>query len=547
MLHLTNKQLYFVTFVLAALVIGAYLPSLSVPFYLDDIDSIINNQALHSDSLELLMANGYLSRIVGYSTLWMNYQVVELDITVYHAVNLIIHLVNSLVLFFFARLLMRFFSADTENPQHTFWALVIAALWALHPLNSQPVIYIVQRLSSLSALFIFLTAFFYIKARVSGQPLISAGYFCLAMACGLAGAFTKQNFFIVLVFLFCWEWFNAKGSLRFYLNRLTLTGFVLLVFIAPFPFMEAFWQNLDALTRDPGATDRVSYFYTQTIVLWDYIFRFFVPYPLQLDIDVTLRHSLEPIVALALLAHAVLLTIAIKMRNSVPLFFWGILFFYLSHLVESFIFPIKDLAFEHRTYVGNFGLILAVVALIRYKTDGYMQHSKRMFIVFFTGMAVLCLTGSALIHKRSIQWQDPLTFYERELQYSPEHIRTNASYGTELAKAGRLEEAEKYLKKSIDLNLAQSTISFGVLNAYMNVLYQQQKFQQAAPVVMIALKHVHYPERRSILLSNLAVGYIYMGYCDFALGLLEQALKLFPANQDAMNNRNYCLQQGSGG
>ncbi|BDX07682.1 hypothetical protein MACH26_32030 [Planctobacterium marinum] len=493
----------------------------------------------------MLLQGGYLSRITGYFTLWLNYQFTGLDVTWYHAVNVLIHALNTLAVFFLSKLFISHFSKDTKATEHAFWALIIAALWALHPLNSQPVIYIVQRLGSLVALFVFLTVIFYIKARLSTELTSKLIFTLLTLLCVIAGIFTKQNFFVVFLFLFCWEWLQSKGKLRCYLNRLMLGGAILVVLIAPFPFMEAFWEKLDNFTRDPGATDRVSYFYTQGIVLWDYIARFVFPHPLQLEIFVPLRDSFDPLVALAFTAHLALIATALKLRATIPLFCWGVLFFYISHSVESFIFPIKDLAFEHRTYLGNFGLMLAVTGLARYWFDA---SPNRIVTSYITVLATLIvgLTGATLTYQRAIQWQDPLTFYERELKYSPEHIRTNASYGTELAKAGRLEEAEKYLKESIELNMAQGTISFGVLNAYMNVLYQQQKYQQAAPVVMMALRHVHYPERRSILLSNLAVGYIYMGYCDFALGLLEQALKLYPANQDAANNRNYCLKIQSG-
>ena len=157
MLGLNNKHLFFALLTILSAVIVAYSPSLFVPFYLDDNDSILHNQALHSDSLDLLIAGGYLSRIVGYASLWGNYQFGQLDPIGYHIFNIMIHLFNVVVVFLLARILIRSESRNLKSNQHIIWALSIACLWALHPLNSQSVIYIVQRLSSLAALFIFIT------------------------------------------------------------------------------------------------------------------------------------------------------------------------------------------------------------------------------------------------------------------------------------------------------------------------------------------------------------------------------------------------------
>lgn len=538
-----NAFVFFALPIIVLAVVLAYFPSLSVPFYLDDEGSIVFNKLIQEESLKPLMKSWQGNRFIGYFTFWANYQSSALELAPYHITNTIIHLLNFLLVYAFSMLLLNKFNSDSDNSEdhlnvsHRLWALLIASLWVLHPLNSQTVIYTVQRLASLATMFMLLTAVFYMKARTTKHSLSALAFWALVVISVICGIYTKQNYLTILVFLFFYELTSASLNVRKCLVQCLIWGTLTLMIVAPF-FPEIIGK-IDLYTRDFNATTRTNYFYTQALVLWDYVVRFVFPFQLQLEIGVTLKQSFEPVVALAMLGHISLMLFAYRIRRVVPLFFVGMLFFYCSHLVESSIIPIKDLAFEHRTYPGNIGLVIAVVALLKYALDSHKKIlTNHAFIG--AGIVVLLIVGTSLIYNRAMQWQDPLTFYEREVLLSPNHARANASYGNELMKLGRYSEAETYLKKSVDINKANGQLTAKGLTAYMTVLYQQQKFQQAAPVVMTALSHIHNPSDRSMLLSNLAVGYIYMGYCDFALGLLTQALSLQPNNADAQNNKAYC-------
>lgn len=538
-----NKYLLISFLVLFLSVIIAYFPSVDAPFYLDDRESIETNELIKADSLEPLLNSRMANRIVGYATLWANFHVNGLEPAGYHMVNIFIHLISSLLVYFLTLTILNFFTksdtdrAQTELKHNRFWAFAVAALWALHPLNSQTVIYVVQRLASIVSIFMMLSVIFYIKARQSQEIKKIIFYGVLVFVCAVAGYFSKQNYVAILLFLFLWELFTAQDRFRNNLVYLALAGFFTLIFIAP--FITEVWQKLDEFTRDPGASSRTEYFYTQMLVLWNYIFRFFYPINLQLNIGVELKTTFEPVVAFALLAHICLIAIGYRFRKAMPLFFVGILLFYSSHSIESFIFPIKDLAFEHRTYVGNIGLVMCIVALVK-SCFSHPTFDLNPTQTVAAPLLLLLIAGGITTHLRAIQWQDQLAFHEREVELSPEHQRTHASYGTELLKVGRFEEAEKHLRKSIDINIANNQMTFGVINAYVTAMYQQKKYQEAVPMVMLGLKYIDYPIPRSMLLSNLAVGYIYMGFCDFALGLLTKALELNPNNADARTNKAYC-------
>ncbi len=522
-----------------------YYPSLSVPFYLDDRGSIVSNIAIHSDSLDLLLQSGLERRFIGYFTLWANYQVGGLEPLGYHVVNIAIHIINSILVFVLVSRLISYFHPTQQSAtrrQQMLLAMMVAAIWALHPLNSQPVTYVVQRLASIVTVFYLLTIIFYVQLRrypFKYEFRARTIAYCLLLTGAIVGGLhAKQNFVAVFAFLYCWELLTSSGLVRRYLFTLSLWLGVLLILISP--FIPEFWLMLDNSTRDTHAISRTDYFYTQQVVLWDYLGRFFYPFSLQLNIDVVLQKSLTPLVALAMLGHLIVLSIAYYYRKVMPLMVVGVAFFYTSHMIESFVFPIKDLAFEHRMYVGNIGLLLALAGLVQYwwqqKRTGRFNIRRTIYVI-----VGLLLVLSFTTVKRNILWQTPLEFYANEVANAPQHARANASYGNELMKLGRFDEAEAYLKKSVDINLAKNKVTASGLTSYITVLYHLHKYQKASQVAVIGLKYVNTPVERSALLGKMAYGYMQMGIYDFAKGLLSKALTLDPNNSEVRANLELCL------
>lgn len=538
----TPKTVFLYLVFLVAVISAAYTPSLTVPFYLDDNDSIVTNTLVNTGELGQIWHSYLRPRFIGYASLWVNYQLGELEPYGYHAVNIAIHMINVLLVFLLALELLKLSAKTskmallTKPNNFPVWALLIATLWGLHPLNSQAVIYVVQRLASIATLFVLLTCIFYLKAKFANTMKHKVMHLVLALLCVAGGFLSKQNYVIVFAFIFLLELSLGSVTTKRVLWRMATAGLVVLAFL--YPFLNDYWLVLDQATRDPGATQRNYYFFTQTIVIWDYVLRFFLPVNLQLNIDVALMKSLEPVVFFALIGHLSLMTLAYQARERIPLFFIGILLFYCSHLVESFIIPIKDLAFEHRTYTGNVGLVIALIGVGRYFVETRLSASKAK--VASVSVFALIVISAVATYSRAVAWQDPFTFFEKEVKLAPEHQRTNSAFGRQLLLKGDTQQAEYYLKKSVDISMANNSINAGALTLYMAVLFEQGKFPQGTNVAMLGLRYIKNPIQRSDLLNNLGVGYIKMRNCGFAVGLLTQAIKLNPNNEKAKSNLALC-------
>ena len=149
--------------VLAAVTVAVYSRSFDGPFIYDDLSAIVKNP--HTRALWPLTTaltapprNAATARPVVALSLAINYQISGLKVWSYHALNLLLHVVCAL-------LLMALVYRTLGRPDIPPWlaqhrgglAMTVALLWAVHPLNSEAVVYVIQRTELLVSLFCLLT------------------------------------------------------------------------------------------------------------------------------------------------------------------------------------------------------------------------------------------------------------------------------------------------------------------------------------------------------------------------------------------------------
>ena len=178
-------------------VFAAYANSLSGPFVYDDKDSIVDNLTLRhlwplSDVLAPLSGGLTVSgRPVLNLSLALNFAAGGLDVRGYHAANILIHALACLTLFgLVRRTLVQPSLRDRFGAAALPVAFTVAALWALHPLQTEAVTYIVQRAESLMGLFYLLTLYGFVRSVDAPAP---GRWQALSVAACLLGMATKEN------------------------------------------------------------------------------------------------------------------------------------------------------------------------------------------------------------------------------------------------------------------------------------------------------------------------------------------------------------------
>ena len=153
----------------------AYGNTVNAPFYLDDEPNIYNNQSIQisdmgvASLLEMCRNSPNPRRPVANISFALNYYFHQTAVTGYHVVNIVIHLINGVLVYFLALVTFRQVSRlkngeapKSGDPSLVWKSLLAAGVFTLHPLQTQAVTYIVQRMTSMSVMFYLLSMLLYV-------------------------------------------------------------------------------------------------------------------------------------------------------------------------------------------------------------------------------------------------------------------------------------------------------------------------------------------------------------------------------------------------
>ena len=439
----------------ALAIVAAYGRTLDVPFYLDDFSSILENDLLRRwQGLGALWQFAPM-RMVGYLTFALDYRLGHFEPARYHLTNIVIHVLAATAVWGLIRGLLRTPRLEGRVPAGAAAGapLLVALLFALHPLQTQAVTYIVQRLASLAALFYITSMACFVQARLSrGRARLGWGALC-ALA-GAFGLFTKENaatlpLALVLIECTCFA-SDRRGRLRAAAAGASALVLVWVAIAAIFGRNPLSLESMRPLTTDAALVSRPAYFATQLPALWTYIRLFLWPAGLHLDhADQHLDGFAHPVVWIAFAAHLLVVALALRAWRDRPLVTFAVLFYYLAHLMESSFFPLEDMIFEHRAYLPDLGLCLLIGWLLLAELP--RRVGTRPAVTLAAG--VVLVLGVATWQRNEL-WRDPLAFWRRNVQLAPTKARAWGSLARQLIDAGQPAEAAAALRRSIALRSA---------------------------------------------------------------------------------------------
>ena len=428
-------------FCILAITVACYLPGLTGHFIFDDGVNIRINPFLKIDSLDFSTlwqasssgGSSPLSRPLSMASFAVNYYVAGMDAYYFKLVNLGIHLLNGVLVFALARLLLglhlRIRGAADDNAA-SWVAIAVAALWLLHPFNLTGVLYVVQRMTSLAALFTLAGLALYLHGRKSLLDGNRSGFFAIGAAIFVftpLAALCKENGVLLPLLILVTEATLLRWSAPDHESRRILAAIVGLSVAVPLLFgLFYVLKNPDLILggyawRDFSLTERLM---TEARVLWFYLNMIVLPGMGEMGLhhdDILISRSLfSPWTTLPAIAGLLLLAAgAFALRNRQPLLTFGIVFFFAGHAMESTIIPL-ELAFEHRNYLPMFGILLP---LAYYALDSRLHVSSvRVRRIAFL---LLIILFAGLTASRAQQWGDTLQMRTLEVERHPRSVRAH--------------------------------------------------------------------------------------------------------------------------
>lgn len=370
--------------------------------------------------------------------------------------NILLHLLNAALAFALLRILaLRLASPCNAN----FIALIAATIWTLHPLQASNVAYIIQRMNLLSSLFTLSALIIYCIGRSRLDKQQWSGLVVCSIAAGLfipLGILAKENALVTCVYILLIEAFyyhsptlsnTATNKNRVTLTRLWNTWKILALWLpcvifAAYATRVVLNQPDGFETRNFTAGER---FLTQGPVLANYLGKLVAPrihdsglyfdnFPISHGIDLTTLISWSLIIFLLLIAY--------RLKRKKPFISFGIFFYFSGHLMESTVLPL-ELYFEHRNYLPQLGIWLAISWII----VNYAHSRRRTVIasiVLIISTTLLCL----LTWQHATTWGDNRKQTTHWYAENPLSLRTSMAYARLQLSEGHVKTAKETLFKA---------------------------------------------------------------------------------------------------
>lgn len=392
-----NKRVTVFLLLLAILITLIYSNTFNASWHLDDLQNIVTNPHLKLTKLNISDikktfygahdAGQYrgekLYRPVTCLTFGLNWYVGQNNVTGYHIVNLIIHVLTAISLFSCIMLLMKtpFVKTSPYRKDAYFIAGLATVLWATNPIQTQAITYIVQRMASLSTLFYCLSLMFYVNARLEDHNIKKTVGFLICIVLFVLGILSKENavllpLSLILVEIIFFQNLKDPEVLKKILI-FSLTGVFIILIVGAFVFLDGnLFSILKFSNREFTPYQRLL---TEFRVVIFYLSQIFYPIPSRLSIDHTFFVStslFSPMSTLfSLLFILTLIIIAFFNVKKRPILSFSILFYFLNHTIESTILNL-ELVFEHRNYLPSLFIFWPFAVVVAHGINYYKEKQK---------------------------------------------------------------------------------------------------------------------------------------------------------------------------
>jgi len=532
-------------FSIGILCIIIYSNTLQAPFVFDDRLHIPENRQIKLTNLDFqgLYDSAFKSplsnRPVANISFALNYYFGGYDVTGYHMVNITIHVINGILVYFLALAIfshIRLSLAQTLNHSTTgqifSMSLFSALLFIAHPVQIQSVTYIVQRMNSMSVMFYLLSLFFYIRARLSRAK---RRRWVLFLSCSVSWiiALGSKEIAVTLPFIILlYEWYffqnlNAawiKRNAMYLLVPISILCLLAFIYKGGNPFHEILAEYSQ---YEFTMSERVL---TQFRVVIFYLSLLTYPHPSRFNLEhyFTTSHSLlDPITTLlSLLIILGLVAFAIFLVRKNRLISFGILWFFINLVIESSVIAL-DMIFEHRLYLPMFGFAL----IVSYLTFHFLSNKRSLAVVI---SAVITLSLGTATNIRNRVWQNNITLWSDVVTKNPQNQRAHSNLGVALKDADRTDEAIRHYSKALRIN----PWDVEVHNNMGNALDGQGKTDEAIDHYLRALQidpmYARAHRNLGVVLGN-------QGRINEAISHFSKALRINPELAEAHNSLGVIL------
>ncbi len=485
---------------LCALAIVGYWNSFDVPFVFDDIVTIQKNEGVRFGDYfrnpTLLGGRGLL-----YMTFAVNYLLDGMRVWGYHLVNLVLHILNGVAVFFISTHVFRKVSDDQDRAR--LFGFFAAAVFLLHPVQTQSVTYVSSRSELLSTLFYSVAFLIFVKV-----PRERVGFLLslLVILPFLLGLLSKETAITLPGALVLYDFFFLSDArIRPVISRWRFyIAFVIGGVTAIYYLLTR--VLVGSIGAQEGHLRPWEYLLTQFRVVVQYIRILFLPVGLNLDHHVRPSGSLlEFSVIVSLFFLLSLAGLGWYYRRKEPVLSFCIFWFFLTLSPTSSFVPILDVMFEHRLYLPLTAVSMVFPFLLDKATHWLRANWDYNLSLKYCGIALVGVFTVMTIMRNQV-WRDEATLWADVITKSPHKARGYNGLGLAYYKTAQYQKALDAARIGME-NVPEARDGFYETIGNMNL--RLGRFEEAVSAFLESAK-TDSSRKRSNAYNNVGVGYLFM-------------------------------------
>ena len=502
--NITQRFKFFFLLIMVLITCLIYSNILHNPFVFDDwIITETRTLRLTNLSFDSIRERiGGVDRSIPMLTLALNYYFGEFNVIGYHIVNIVIHILTGILLFFFIKATLDLDRSRAPG-EIILIAFFAALLWLVHPLQIQAVTFTIQRFASIAAMFYILSFLLYVKARLAQEGWKRALLFTGCILSGFLAVASKEIAGTLPGFILLYELYFLQDFKIIKSRKYLIYAAVFIVVISVPVIWHLFkggFSMFQASARMYGHSIS-GLLLSQPRIFICYFGLFLFPHPSRLNIDHDFIYStslLEPLsnIPSLIIICAVLICAVLLLRKD-RLISFAIMWVIGNYIIRSSFFG-NDTIFEHRMYLSSmmFSLILVIIVF-------------RYFKPRVLALGILCISiafCSFWTYERNKVWRSEYALWSDSVKKSPNKARPHNNLGLALADMGRQDEAIEQYYEALKIN----PVYHKAFNNLGNLYEKEGRYEEAISVYENVL------ERKPTYVSaNYNIANIYMKIGDF--------------------------------
>jgi tetratricopeptide (TPR) repeat protein len=363
---------------------------------------------------------------------------------VYHLGNILLHIMNSFLLFLLIVSLVKCQEI----------ALISCLLWAVHPIHTEAITYMSATADPMGTFFILLSLVFFTKKKL-----------VISLVCFILALMSKEATVVLPGLIFIVHFMNLDKDKRLNVKEykfLIWYAFITIIYLCLRKTILNFDETFSVYKVSNIYTENISYrIFTYLASFTEYMKILMMPIQLHMERDFSVYTSFLSfsVASGALLVLILLIASLYLYKKNIDVFLFSLLWFFISFIpMMGILIPVNSFILEHWLYLPSMTFFL-VIALILMKLDrAWMRYSLLVMIL---------LPSSFLTYQRNKDWKDPITFYSNILKYSKGSARVHNNLAMAFSDNDEWPKAITHYQKAITLQDTYPQTHYNLARLYL--------------------------------------------------------------------------------